>query len=227
MGMLRSLESGSNYHIQTVCLQNATLSGVKTPNARRQRFEQTRANLLQVGRDLFSAKGFGATGTEEIVQLAGTTRGGLYYHFKDKKDLFRAVFEEVEAGLADTIRQQIEAHSDEGEWAYFGAAIDAYLDCCLDPVVQRIALQDAPSVLGWSEWRDIENRHSRSLLGSGIKLIIARGLIEKQPARPLTHLIGGALTEAAFAISQAADPGRAREEMGVAIKHILAGLRKP
>ena len=195
------------------------------PNAKQLKYEQTRRKLLGVGRELFADKGFGGTGTEEIVRLAGTTRGGLYYHFRDKKDLFRAVFEEVEVDLADTIRAQIEAHRGEGEWAYFDAAIDAYLDCCLDPVVQRIALQDAPSVLGWAEWRDIESRHSRALLGSGIKLIVNRGLIREQPARPLTHLIGGALTEAAFAISQADDSNRARSEMGRAIKSLLNGLR--
>ncbi len=195
------------------------------PNAKRLKSEKTRAGLLAVAKELFAERGYVATATEDIVQLAGTTRGGLYYHFKDKKDLFRAVFEAVEIDLSDTIQRQIDAQPDGSEWSYFYAAIDAYLDCCLDPVVQRIALQDAPSVLGWAQWRDIEGRHSRALLGRGVKLIITRGLIAEQSARPLTHLLGGALTEAALAISSADDPAQARREMGVALKHILDGLR--
>ena len=51
----------------------------------------TRTELLRVARELFAARGYADVGTEEIVRGAHVTRGALYHHFEDKRDLFRAV----------------------------------------------------------------------------------------------------------------------------------------
>src|SRR5262249_16225979 len=59
----------------------------------------TRSPLVGVGREVFAERCFGATSTEDIVQRAGVTRGALYYHFRDKQDLFRAVFAAVEEDI--------------------------------------------------------------------------------------------------------------------------------
>ena len=42
-------------------------------------------------------------GTEEIVRQAKVTRGALYHHFSDKRDLFRAVHEQVEEDMVAAI----------------------------------------------------------------------------------------------------------------------------
>jgi len=65
------------------------------------RGEATKAALIGAARELFVSKGYFATGTEEIVAKADVgTRGALYHHFADKEDLFRAVFDQVQADLA-------------------------------------------------------------------------------------------------------------------------------
>ena len=65
------------------------------------RGEATKAALISAARELFVSKGYFATGTEEIVGKADVgTRGALYHHFADKEDLFRAVFDQVQADLA-------------------------------------------------------------------------------------------------------------------------------
>ena len=65
------------------------------PGLRDAHVQDTRRALLDTARELFAENGFQATRTEEIVQRAGLTRGALYHHFRDKEDLFRAVYEEV------------------------------------------------------------------------------------------------------------------------------------
>jgi AcrR family transcriptional regulator len=67
---------------------------------REERAKDTRATLVDRARELFGRRGYAAVGTEEIVRAAGVTRGALYHHFADKRDLFRAVHEELEAQIS-------------------------------------------------------------------------------------------------------------------------------
>jgi len=79
------------------------------------RGDVTRAELLRVARGLFAERGYASVGTEEIVRAANVTRGALYHHFADKKDLFRAVHEQVEGELMEAIGQRIGAIDDPWE----------------------------------------------------------------------------------------------------------------
>ena len=66
--------------------------------------ERTRAALLTAAHELFAEQGYADTSTEDIIQRAGTTRGALYYHFQDKADLFRSVFEQLRAARTQPFR---------------------------------------------------------------------------------------------------------------------------
>src|SRR5262245_35230686 len=100
--------------------------------------EQTRRLLLDVARDLFAERGYAGTATEEVVQRAGVTRGALYYHFRDKQDLFRGVVEDLEAANVRRFGEIVAAITDP--WEQLHAGINAFLDACMDPAVQRILL---------------------------------------------------------------------------------------
>jgi TetR/AcrR family acrAB operon transcriptional repressor len=53
----------------------------------------TRNSLLDAAEHLFQAHGVSRTSLNEIATTAGTTRGAIYWHFKDKADLFKAMME--------------------------------------------------------------------------------------------------------------------------------------
>src|SRR5215210_7495219 len=94
--------------------------------------EATHAAILAVARDLFAEHGYAAVGTEEIVRRARVTRGALYHHFRDKRDLFRAVHEGLEAELADAIGARLgEGGGDPLELMRIG--IRTFLDACTEP----------------------------------------------------------------------------------------------
>ena len=177
-----------------------------------------------MGRRLFAERGFAATSTEDIVLAAGVTRGALYYHFKDKQDLFGAVFAQVEEELHERVTA---AAMGEGEpWAALLAGCSAYLDAGLDPAVQRIALLDAPAVLGWDAWRSIGSQHRFGLLALGLHAAVAAGEIGDDPVAPLAHVLLGALNEGAMFIARAQDRVAARDEVVGVVSRLLAGLRR-
>lgn len=50
-----------------------------------------REKIIQESLKLFSLKGFLSTSIQDILEAAGTSKGGLYNHFMSKEDLFFAV----------------------------------------------------------------------------------------------------------------------------------------
>ncbi len=184
--------------------------------------ETTRAALLSAARRLFAEHGYGGVGTEEIVRAAGVTRGALYHHFEDKKDLFRAVYEEIEGELVQQIAAVAVGASDPVDALRAGAR--AWLDACEEPAVQQIALLDAPSVLGWEEWREIGMRYGFGLVEGTLQAAVDAGLLERQPVKPLAHLIVGAIDEAALVVARADDGGRTRREVGESVERFLDHL---
>jgi AcrR family transcriptional regulator len=189
-----------------------------------ERSEATRAALVRAGRELFGERGYGGVGTEEIVARAGVTRGALYHQFADKRALFRAVLEDLEEEVIAQIGQQAAATATSVEEA-LGATMAAWLDACENPEIQRIMLLDAPGVLGWEEWREIGQRYG---LGATIALLEAameEGVVARQPARPLAHVVIGALDEAALYVARASDRAQARAEMDQVLARLVSGLR--
>jgi AcrR family transcriptional regulator len=189
-----------------------------------ERSEKTRQQLLHVARRLFAERGYAATATEEVVRQAGVTRGALYYHFHDKRDLFRAVVEDLQQELMRRILAAAPATADP--WGRLHAAINSFLDACLDAAVRQIVLVDAPSALGWSAWREIDARYGFALMQAGLQALLDAGLIEPQPVAPLAHLLLGALSEAGLVIAEAEDEHEARDAVGGSLDRLLQGLRR-
>lgn len=189
-----------------------------------ERSEATRAALLSAARELFTERGYGGVGTEEIVRRAKVTRGALYHHFADKRDLFRAVHEQVEQEVVGAIAAQMSGQEgDPLELLVVGAR--ALLDICTDPSITRITLVDAPSVLGWEQWREIDMRYGLGIVIAGLQAAVDAGLLRPQPVRPLAHLLLGAMGEAGMAIANADDPEATRAEIEPALLGLLDGLR--
>ena len=189
------------------------------------RSEATRAALLGAARELFSERGYAGVGTEEIVQRAKVTRGALYHHFRDKRDLFRAVHESLEAELAAGIGAQIAAAGASDPLGLLATGVRSFLDACTDRSLARIILVDAPSVLGWAEWREIDERHGLGLVTTGLEGAMQAGAITRQPVKPLAHLMLGAMGEAGMLIANAEDPKATRDEVEPALLSLLDALR--
>lgn len=184
--------------------------------------EATRARLLAAARPLFAERGYADVGTEEVVRAAGVTRGALYHQFRDKRDLFRAVFEELEGELMQRVGAL--AAGAEDPVTALRRGIAGWLSACEDPVVLRIVLQDAPGVLGWEEWRAIGERYGLGLVVASLQGAMDAGAIRRQPVRVLAHVVVGALDEAALYIARADDAAAARREAEEVLDGLVDGM---
>ena len=191
--------------------------------SKEERAQATRTALVAAARELFTERGYAGVGTEEIVRRADVTRGALYHHFTDKQDLFRAVHEEMEGELVASIAGRMDAAADPLELLKTGTS--AFLDACMDPALARVSLLDAPSVLGWEEWREIDMRHGLGLITAALTGGMEAGVLLEQPIRPLAHLLLAAMGEAALMIANAEDPQAVREEMEASLLGLLDALR--
>jgi len=197
----------------------------KKPRTKAEVTEATTRALLAVARELFARKGYAGTSTDEVVRRARVTRGALYYHYRDKKDLFRAVYEDIEQQVAEEVADRAFKKTDA--WEQLQEGCRAFLDACMEPAYQKIALQDAPSVLGWPTWREIDAKYGLGLLQGGLVLAMEAGAIEQQPAEPLAHVILASLCEAGLVIAHADNARAARKEMEATLMRLLEGLRPP
>lgn len=193
------------------------------PTRKAEQSRETQDRLIKVAKELFTSKGYAGTAMEDLVAKAGMTRGALYHQYADKRDLFRAVFEAVEAELGQQLAMAVAAETDP--WGMLRAGARAFLASATEPAMRQIVLIDGPAVLGWEEWRRIDSQHSLGMVRMIFEANIAAGNIPPQPVEPLAHLIVGALNEAALAVAAAGDAAGARESFASSMEGVLDALR--
>ncbi len=188
-----------------------------------ERSAATRAAVIRAGRELFGQYGYGAVSTIAVAEAAGVSRGALYHQFAEKKDLFEAVFEDLERSLVEVIAGAVAAAREADPIASLIVGCLAWLQASTATEVQRIALLDAPAVLGWSRWREIELRHTIGLVENALAGAMAAGRIREQPVRPLALVVVGALDEAAQYLANSGDAEDMTAVRGV-IEQLISGL---
>jgi AcrR family transcriptional regulator len=187
--------------------------------------EITRQALIDAARRLFAERGFADTPTEAIVQAAGVTRGALYHHFEDKTELFAAVFERIEQEVVARLADRAPTSADP--LTVLQRGIEIFLDECLDPAIRRIALIEAPGVLGWERWRAIEQTYGLGLARFSLQAAMDAGVVRRLPVEPLSYVLFGGLLEAGLWLAAAEDRKAARKEISRALAALLEGLRVP
>ncbi|MBK8162293.1 MAG: TetR family transcriptional regulator [Gammaproteobacteria bacterium] len=73
--------------------------------------EQTRLEIIAAARRVFAGRGVSRTTLADIAKEAGVSRGAIYWHFKNKPDLFFAMMEQVSLPLVDLIEENLPAQN--------------------------------------------------------------------------------------------------------------------
>lgn len=100
--------------------------------------EQTRIAILDAAEQMFCEAGISAATLEKISRRAGITRGAIYWHFKDKLDLLRALQKRCESPQKMMIRMAAQQGHDDPLGLLEQAAEDVLLSFEQNENQQRI-----------------------------------------------------------------------------------------
>jgi AcrR family transcriptional regulator len=178
----------------------------------------TREQLIEVATGLFADRGYEETSIEAVLAAAGVSRGALYHHFAGKDALFEAVLEAVEDGVTARLTAEITGAPDAVS-AVESAAL-AWIEMAGDPVIQRIILSDAPSVLGLERWRAMNEEYSLGATRLLLQAVADEGRLSSDLVAPFALMLLGALDELAMAIARTDD----REAALAAGRHAVREL---
>ena len=192
------------------------------PNKNVARGEATRGQLIAIATRMFADRGYEDTSIEAVLREAGVSRGSLYHHFASKEALFEAVAEDVETSVGE---QTLAAASGiDSPLAALRAGFLAWIRLAGDPVVRRILLIDAPSVLGWERWRAMEEDHALGLIRVVLQAIAEEGNLRPDLVGTLAHVLLASVNEVALLVARSEDKEAAMKSGGDAIDELLKRL---
>jgi AcrR family transcriptional regulator len=187
-----------------------------------ERGQATREHLIAVATQLFASRGYEGTSVDAVQQGAGVSRGSLYHHFASKDALFEAVVEEIETRVGTEVIAAAEGTADAV--AGLRAGCLAWVRLAGDPVVQRILLIDAPSVLGWQQWRAMEEAHALGLMKAALAEVASEGRLPNDLVNMFAHTLLASVNEVALLVARADDPDAAMKEGTYAVDALLQRL---
>lgn len=191
-------------------------------NKRHERGLSTRQHILNVATRLFTDSGYSATSIEAILSACDISRGALYHHFANKEQLFEAVFEVIEQEITAESIEVSRGIVDPVERLRAGCRF--FLQVALTDRFRQIALIDAPTVLGWRRWREIENRYGLGLLKAGLDIAIQSCGRKQEATEELAQMLLAALIEAALLVASAENPDQTLQSSMAAVERFIDGI---
>lgn len=173
-------------------------------DGRRQRGASTRTRLIGTARELFGRDGYERTSIETILRESGVARGALYHHFASKQALFDAVLDEVVADIAAEIATAARGQADPVQELHAGCS--RWLELAQEPAVQQIVLVDAPAVVGWQRWRELDEEHTLGGVRASLRRLARTGRLPRADADILANMLLAAVNEVAMLSVGADDP---------------------
>lgn len=164
-------------------------------DGRKENASNTQAALQLAALRWFSEQGYEKASVGAICAEANVTAGALYHHYGDKKGLFAAVAEQVDAQLVQRALAARTAVIENGgtPWDAFLASIDTVLQAGANAPLRRLMLVEAPAVLGTQVWGEIRQRQGLGAMQSSIGALQAHGIFVGHDALRLARIVLGAL----------------------------------
>jgi AcrR family transcriptional regulator len=172
-----------------------------------ERGQATRAHLIEVATRLFAANGYEGTSIEAVLAESRLSRGSLYHHFRSKEALFFAVLEDLGTQIGQGGAEAMAQAADP--IAALRGGVITWIRLAGDPVVRQIMLIDAPAVLGWQRWRELDEHGPLGVIRASIAYAAEVGNIDRDHVDVFAHIVLAAGNEVAMMVARAEAEDRA------------------
>lgn len=175
--------------------------------------------MIRAATRLFAANGYDGTSIEAVLVECGTSRGSLYHHFPGKEALFFAVLEHVEIRVVEAINAARAGLEDPVE--ALRASCLVWIQLAGDHEIQQIVLTDAPAVLGWRRFRELDEQTVLGEIRIAVDAAAQSGRVDPRHVDVFAHLVMAAVNEAAILVARSPDPAAALPEAQDAFDEFL------
>jgi AcrR family transcriptional regulator len=182
----------------------------------------TRNAILDAARKLFTAHGYDSSSVDDIAAAARVTSGALYHHFRNKREIMRAVFEVLEAELKERISAAGSGARNATE--AMRRTLRALFEACLEDDIRSIVFEQAPRILGWEQWRKIDAQYAMGLLLALLSRLRRERKIGTYDDKVVGSLFLAALAEAGLQIASDRNNVQLRRECEKILEGFLRGL---
>ncbi len=121
--------------------------------------QETRHNILDAAELVFHERGVSRTSLQEIAQAAGVTRGAVYWHFKDKADVFNAMMLRVTLPMEEAAKRSGDPMLTDPVGHLRACFINALTQTVNDPQVRRVFEIATHKVEYVAEVQAVRERH--------------------------------------------------------------------
>lgn len=194
----------------------------KKSGPNRENLEATRKVFMAIAKKEFASKGYYGASTADIVDESGMARGSLYYHFGDKKGLFKAVYEEAMIDMRKDVMSKVDVVDDA--WGKFMTGCLTVLDLCMKKDLRRIIV-DVHTALTYHERFEIL---TNTLLGDLMSILdgtIRAGYFKGHEPRTLMMMVFGILSESGRSFELSDDIPKTRKVLGDTLVRFLETAR--
>jgi len=198
------------------------MSDVK-PGRRTMYAALTRAAVLDAATTLFVSQGFDATSVDDIARLSESSKGAVYHHFSDKREIFAEVFRTCQGAV---LQSAIESVADrEQTWDLVEAGTHAFLRLYAADATGRALLRQAVGALGWDRVRAIDMETALPWVRATLEQFVRTGVMRPVPLDVATEMLFNLYCNAVLHIADAEDPVSASTDAETVIFAMLRGLK--
>ena len=196
--------------------------GMSNTSRRQEYAAQTRAALMKEARRLFTLHGFQATSLDQIAGEARLTKGAIYHHFSNKTEIYAEIFEQQCVELTRLVSNASAEESDV--WKRVLAQCEAFFDFSRLTALPLVPLHEVIGVLGWTRWREIEEKNTLAIVRDSVEALIAADMLKTNNAGLVSSVIHATLTDAAITAGRSGNSDKVRAEAIEVVTQMIGGL---
>ncbi|MDX1959121.1 MAG: TetR/AcrR family transcriptional regulator [Leptospiraceae bacterium] len=180
--------------------------------------EHTKQEILRIARKLFGTKGYSQTSTEEILEELNLSRGALYHHFTNKKDIFKEVCKDINQEIIDKIEFK--------SWNSLKRNWKEVLELSNEAEFVRIWIRDCYSVLDIVEVNEIDSIYFEKPLVELLEKSTKAKILKKIPPVETAQIIISMINQAIFVLAETKEEKKiqVKKNLSLTIEHFLKSL---